>query len=499
MAALTLWDRAGDHGNSMAIMSGGRSFSYSDLLMASASVAAKLLNGRDSLDETRVAFLVHPSFEYVATQWGIWRAGGIAVPLAVTHPEPELAHVIDDSGAALIVADAELAARIDSLAKQRSIPVIHTSDAIDQPHEQIVTAQVASRAMILYTSGTTGIPKGVVTTHEALRSQVTTLVTAWEWDSSDRTLLTLPLHHVHGIVNVLSCALWVGAQCKMLPRFSADRVWDSILQDDLSVFMAVPTIYVKLIDAWERSTSDRQSKMSESCRRTRLMVSGSAALSTDVLERWRQITGHVLLERYGMTEIGMALSNPLKGRRIPGHVGVPLPNIELRLVNESGGVVEPGDSGEIQVKGPGVFKEYWQQPEVTAAAFSDGWFATGDIAVDDGNDGYRILGRNNVDIIKTGGFKISALEIEGVLGTHPAILSCAVVGLPDAQWGERVCVAAELTDHSDLTLERLRSWAKDRLAAYKIPADFLPVAELPRNAMGKVIKSEVANMFETKD
>lgn len=499
MTSLALWDRAADHANSVAITSGGRSFTYSDLLMASASVAVTLLDGRDSLDEMRVAFLVHPSFEYVATQWGIWRAGGIAVPLAVTYPEPELAHVIDDSGAAVIVTEAELAGRIASLAEHRSIPVIHTSEAIDQPHEQFVRTRVARRAMILYTSGTTGSPKGVVTTHEALRSQVTTLVTAWGWDSSDRTLLTLPLHHVHGIVNVLSCALWVGAQCKILPRFNADHVWNSILQDDLSVFMAVPTIYVKLIDAWEHSTPDRQSRMSEASARMRLMVSGSAALTTDVLERWKQITGHVLLERYGMTEIGMALSNPLKGRRIPGHVGVPLPKVELRLVNEFGGVVESGTPGEIQVKGPGVFQEYWQQPEVTAAAFSDGWFATGDIAVDDGDDGYRILGRNNIDIIKTGGFKISALEIEGVLGKHPAILGCAVVGVADAQWGERVCVAAELDDRSGLTLKLLRSWAKDRLAPYKIPAALLPVTELPRNSMGKVIKSQVAKMFETND
>ena len=197
-------------------------------------------------------------------------------------------------------------------------------------------------------------------------------------------------------------------------------------------------------------------------------MSGSAALPVQTLERWREITGHTLLERYGMTEIGMALANPLRGERRPGMVGVPLPGVDVRLVDESGAAPVEGAAGEIEVRGPGVFLEYWQRPEETRAAFRDGWFRTGDMAVVE-QGSFRLLGRTAVDIIKTGGFKVSALEIEEVLREHPCIAECAVVGLSDQDWGERVSVAAELTAGSSLSLDALQQWAKARLAPYKVP------------------------------
>ena len=212
------------------------------------------------------------------------------------------------------------------------------------------------------------------------------------------------------------------------------------------------------------------------------------------LERWREISGHTLLERYGMTEIGMALSNPLHGERRPGFVGVPLPGVEVRLVGEDGAAVEPGTPGEIEVRGPNVFLEYWRRPEATAESFRDGWFRTGDVAaVEDGY--YRILGRRSVDILKTGGYKVSALEIEEVLRTHPDVTECAVVGVEDPDWGERICVAAEVRGGADLTLAELQAWARERLAPYKLPRDLRTVEALPRNAMGKVTKPDVAKLF----
>jgi malonyl-CoA/methylmalonyl-CoA synthetase len=280
----------------------------------------------------------------------------------------------------------------------------------------------------------------------------------------------------------------------MLAKFDAQKVWDRISDGDLTLFMAVPTIYVKLIAAWENADSDRQKSMSDGCAKMRLIVSGSAALPVQVLEKWRNISGHFLLERYGMTEIGMALSNPLQGERLAGYVGKPLPQVQVRLVDESGDLVVPGTPGEIQVKGPGVFLEYWQKSEATAKAFRDGWFCTGDFAVVE-NDNYRILGRISADIIKTGGYKVSALEIEEVLRTHSQIQDCAVVGVADPEWGERVCAALVLKTASNLTLETLRSWAKERLAVYKVPTQILAVEELPRNAMGKVTKPSVAQLF----
>jgi malonyl-CoA/methylmalonyl-CoA synthetase len=227
------------------------------------------------------------------------------------------------------------------------------------------------------------------------------------------------------------------------------------------------------------------------------MVSGSAALPVATLARWEEITGQRLLERYGMTEIGMALSNPLEGERRAGHVGAPLPGVEVRLADEAGTPVPEGQSGEIQVRGPTIFREYWRRPLETAKAFTqDGWFLTGDQAVVD-HGAWRILGRTSTDILKTGGEKVSALEIEDALRGCPGVADCAVVGVADPEWGDRVCAAvvAEAGEAAVLP-DALRAFARERLAPYKVPKSVLLVDELPRNAMGKVTKSEVRRLFE---
>jgi malonyl-CoA/methylmalonyl-CoA synthetase len=212
------------------------------------------------------------------------------------------------------------------------------------------------------------------------------------------------------------------------------------------------------------------------------------------LDQWREISSQTLLERYGMTETGMVLSNPYRGERIPGSVGTPLPTVAVRLVDEEGLPVGPGIDGEIEVKGPSVFQEYWRRPEATAEAFRDGWFRTGDVAVTSGGN-YRILGRQSVDIIKTGGEKVSALEIEEVLRSHAAIQDCAVIGIEDTEWGERVAVAAVPADGATPELEDLRTFARQRLASYKLPRQLLIVDDLPRNALGKVVKPHLEDLF----
>jgi malonyl-CoA/methylmalonyl-CoA synthetase len=228
------------------------------------------------------------------------------------------------------------------------------------------------------------------------------------------------------------------------------------------------------------------------------MVSGSAALPVPTLERWEAITGHRLLERYGMTEIGMALSNPLDGERRPGFVGTPLPGVEVRLADETDAPVRPGSPGEIQVRGPTVFRGYWRRPVDTECAFTaDGWFRTGDLAIRE-EGAYRILGRSSVDILKSGGEKISALEIEDVLRSHHGVADCAVVGVADPHWGERVCAAVvprDDTHRGELSEAELRTFVKNRLAPYKVPKHFLLVDDLPRNAMGKVTKVAVRELF----
>ncbi len=280
----------------------------------------------------------------------------------------------------------------------------------------------------------------------------------------------------------------------MPPRFDTNAVWDCIERGRLTLFMAVPTVYVKLIAAWDAASQQRRAELSRACQRLRLMVSGSAALPVSTLQRWKEISGHTLLERYGMTEIGMALSNPLRGERVLGSVGTPLPGVEVRLAGENGEPVAPGAPGEIEVRGPGVFAEYWGQHESTRAAFRDGWFRTGDTAIVE-NGTYRILGRTSIDILKTGGHKVSALEIEEALRQHPAVAECAVVGIADPEWGDRVAVAVVLNDGHTLDLPSLRLWAKERLAAHKVPSRLLVLDALPRNAMGKVTKPAVAALF----
>ena len=225
------------------------------------------------------------------------------------------------------------------------------------------------------------------------------------------------------------------------------------------------------------------------------MVSGSAPLPVDLFNEWRTATGQILLERYGMTEIGMALSNPLKGARRPGFVGKPLPGVQIRRVDDTGDVIERDEvAGEIEVRGEAVFGEYWRRPEETAQAFHNGWFRTGDVAVIE-DEYWKILGRISVDIIKTGGHKVTALEVEDVLLGHPFIRECAVIGVTDSVWGQQVGAVVALNKGEDLDIEELRSWTKKHLAAYKAPTLLEIVESLPRNAMGKVVKPALARIL----
>lgn len=481
-----------------AIVSDGKSYTYQQLLNSSSAFASLLLNGATDLNEARVAFMVAPGFDYVRVQWGIWRAGGVAVPLALSYPLPSLRYVIEDTGAQIIVADQTFGNILAPLAEEKDCQLI-----ILDPEKEPETAQSLPeltpdrRAMILYTSGTTNLPKGVVTTHANLEAQISTLVDVWQWSSSDHTLCVLPLHHVHGIINVVSCALWSGATVEFLPNFSAEAIFATFQRGQINVFMAVPTIYFKLIAYWESLPDEQRQQITATLAKFRLMVSGSAALPVSVMEKWKTVSGHTLLERYGMTEIGMGISNPYDGERRVGYIGKPLPGVGVRLVNEHNVEVADGLPGEIQIKGATVFLEYWNRPEATQKAFTDdGWFQTGDIAVvEDGY--YRMLGRDSIDIIKSGGYKISALEIEEVLRTHSAISDCSVVGIPNEEWGELVAAVLILKDRA-VSPEQISSWLRERMPAYKVPRQYHIADDLPRNAMGKVTKNDLKPMFNVQ-
>lgn len=468
-----------------AIISDGHTFTYAALHQASNEFAYTLLAGNEDLSEARVAFMVQPGFDYVRVQWGIWQAGGMVVPLCLSYPIPSLRYTIENSGASILVVSPEFEDLMKDLASELGCRFIVLGKNEGNKVQKLPEIDDSRGAMILYTSGTTNLPKGVVSTHANLNAQISALIEAWKWTSADSTVCVLPLHHVHGVVNVVSCSLWAGATCEFMPNFSEKAIFDLITEERINVFMAVPTIYFKLINYWESQSETVQLQLTEALAKLRLMISGSAALPVSVMERWQSISTHLLLERYGMTEIGMALSNPYDGPRVAGHVGYPLPGVSVRLSEE----------GEIQVKGANVFKEYWQKPVSTTESFTeDGWFKTGDIAAIDELGGYRILGRNSVDIIKSGGYKISALEIEEVLRQYPGIKDCSVVGLPNDEWGE--LVAAAIVTQGVVDEKALNLWMREQMPAYKTPRKYLAVNELPRNAMGKVTKKDVVQLIE---
>jgi malonyl-CoA/methylmalonyl-CoA synthetase len=496
MNQLPLIERAIAHGRRIAVTGPTGQSTYQELVERSERMATCLLDGVDDLKEARVAYLVRPGSDYITTQWGIWRAGGIAVPLSLSATQQELGDTLIDSQVSAMVAASDLASAVAELCRRQNIRLLQTDPPAPPALRALPEVTTNRRAMILYTSGTTSKPKGVVTTHACLQAQIECLIEAWHWRPDDRIPLFLPLHHVHGIVNVMSCAVWSGAEVEAFSKFDLQAILRRVADHAYTVFMAVPTIYVNLIEALESLSPSDCRPIVEGFADMRLMISGSAALPASVHQRWTEMTGQRLLERYGMTEIGMALSNPYDGERRAGAVGQALPGVEVRLRSEGNETItEDGQPGEIQVRGPNVFQEYWNRPEATRESFVDGWFRSGDIAVvEEGY--YRIMGRSSVDIIKSGGYKLSALEIEASLLDHPAIVQCAVVGLPDHRWGEIVAAAVVLADNHSLELDALRQWAEDRLSHYKVPRRLLQVQALPRNAMGKVTKPSVSRLFD---
>ena len=478
---------------SLAVIDQDGEQSYLALDAAATAVAAALV-GAGVRTGSVVATVCPAGRWWLAGSYGAWRAGAVLLPLEASHPPAELRHPVTDSAVTHVLCTAESAELANELAAFTNAQVVDIRAAVAT--ENSVTLPELSDdndAMIVYTSGTTGLPKGVVHNHRSLGAQCAAMVDAWAWTAADRIVCVLPLHHVHGLVNVTFTSLSVGATLETPGHFDALETWERLASGDITIFMAVPTIYSRLVRAWSDADDATKARWSEQAASLRLMVSGSAALPVSTLEQWREISGQVLLERYGMTELGMALGNTLD-RRVPGHVGWPFPGVEVRIVNEAGVDVVDGDVGELLVRGTQVFNRYLNRPDATVESFVDGWFRTGDVAQQT-PDGYRLLGRASVDIIKSGGEKVSALEIEEVFRTHPAIADCAVVGLPDDEWGERVAIAW-LADSADRPTDaEFRAWGKERLAPAKVPFAYLCIDELPRNPMGKVTKVAVRELF----
>lgn len=496
---MSLLERVASLGDGLAVVDGHGAHHRATLsrrVAAAVGVLADAGFGSSRTPGARVAVLCRPGADWYAALFGAWSVGAVIVPLHHRHPEDELVYRLEDAEVSVVLCTEDLRSEAQALADRAGATVTTLPGSGAGAHDLVRiggAGPLTDDALIVHTSGTTGRPKGVVHTHRSLAAQAAAMVEAWDWSADDRTLCVLPLDHVHGIVNATLTPLSVGATVEMTDGFEAGVVWERFASGELTVFTAVPTVYARLARAWEQADDSTRRRWSHGAAQLRLMISGSAALPVPVLEKWREISGHVLLERYGMTELGMVLGNTLD-RRVPGHVGWPFPGVEVRA---------DADTGELLVRGPQVFDRYWNRPEATAVAFDGEWFRTGDVAVDDGVDGWRLLGRASVDILKSGGEKVSALEIEATYRDHPAVDDCAVVGLPDDEWGQRVAMAWIATqsdvDADVIDAVDLRSWGKERLAAAKVPVEFLRVDDLPRNALGKVTKPAVADLFAASD
>lgn len=412
-------------------------------------------------------------------------AGAIAVPLCPRHTHGELQHVVDDSDCAALVAHPTLLDRIVGLGRRAwsssDLPIV----AAPAPPCDV---DDAAPALLVYTSGTTGRSKGVALPWRAVVANMTALGTAWGLGPTDRCALMLPLFHVHGLCIGVFAMLLARATIHVHAKFDAATLVADVRDRGVTVFLGVPTMYVALLEHLGRQPDD-----AALLGRARLFTAGSAALAPSTLVAFEAATGHRILERYGMTETLITLTNPLHGERRAGTVGMPVDGVEIRVVGDDGEPVAAGSPGELQVRGDSLMLGYWGNPAATASAFVDGWFRTGDVAVRDGDGRVSILGRSSTDIIKSGGFKISALEIEDALREHPQVADVAVLGVPDDRWGERVVAVVQAAAPIALValVESLGQHARTRLADYKCPRQWVVVDALRRNQMGKLEKTRI--------
>lgn len=494
--------RMRQHGEARAIHKANKNYSYNLICNNARLQALSLLALTDSTDlnEGRVALLLSSAVDFTQSLFAVWQAGGIAVPLSLTASEPELEYLLKNSGADFVMVSESLKERISTICSELGAKLIIITENTTAKTDESATLPFIDqrrRAIIIYTSGTTSRPKGVVLNHYCVQARIEVLIQAWEWSRADSIPLFLPRHHIHGLFNILLCGLWAGASIETFDRFDIKPLIKQVATGAYSLFMAVPTIYVKLIQYLGALAEPEKQEILNGFRSMRLMISGSSPLPKSTFVKWQQLTGQTLLERYGLTETGMCISNPLNGERRPAQVGQPLSSVKVQLVDEQGQVIKEdggGHSGEIQIAGPSVFQEYWNQTEVTRSSFHNEWFSTGDMGQIE-NGYYRILGRLSTDIIKTAGYKVSALEIEVLLMESPLIDECAVVALPDAVYGEIIAAAIIPANSNQWNQKDIEELCRTQLSPYKCPKRWQLLKQLPRNAMGKVVKPQIQKMF----
>ncbi len=472
----------------------GRRYSFGDLDRESGRMAALLLE-RGARPGDRILAQCEKSPEAVFLYFACVRAGIVYLPINPAYRPAEVEYFIGDAEPRLAVASPGLA--LDECAKSADLPLL-TLDATGEGEVVALSrrfdgvfrdAPVAADdiAAILYTSGTTGRPKGAMLTHRNLASNALALHCIWGFRPDDVLLHALPIFHVHGLFVAINCCLANGTGMLFLSRFDPEEV--TRLLPRATVMMGVPTHYVRLL-ATPAFDAD-------CCRGVRLFISGSAPLAVETFESFRARTGHTILERYGMTECSMIASNPLAGRRVAGSVGLPLPEVEIRVSDSDGNTLPAGEVGAIEVRGPNVFKGYWREPEKTREEIrDDGFFRTGDVGTIDGAGRLRIVGRSK-DLIITGGLNVYPREIEAVLDEVDGVQESAVIGVPHPDFGEAVVAVVAPRPGKNPTPDSLLAAARERLAAFKAPKRIIVLDAIPRNVMGKVEKAKLREAYRT--
>ncbi len=443
----------------------------------------------------RIAVQLPKCLPFIYLHLAALQIGAVFLPLNPAYPPAELQYFLADSGASLLIAENAKQGSIETIIP--NLPDMRRTLFInpEAPWNSHVAAFSPSRddelpsdpnqiAMMLYTSGTTSRPKGALITHGNLTANIEALHRAWGWRKDDTLLHCLPVFHVHGLVVALHGALHAGATATLMPAFDAAATLSLLRSKRFSVFMGVPTMHRRLYQQAEGQRIDLS--------HMRLLTSGSDRLPDDLFFGYQRVFGVTLLERYGMTETGMNLSNPLRGERRVGSVGRPLPGVQARIADvETGALLPDGEVGEVQIKGAHVFAGYWKQLQKTAEAFTvDGWLRTGDLGMRE-PDGYFTLKGRAKDLIISGGLNIYPPEVELALMTHDGLAACAVIGCPDAEWGETVVAVIVPKPGAALNADEICAHCREQLAAYKTPRRVIFLDELPRNALGKVQKARL--------
>lgn len=488
-------ETAAKYADKPAIIFEGRTWNYRDFDHQVHHYAAILQHlGINKGD--RVAVQLPKCIEFLFLHFAILSIGAIALPLNPDYRPEEIVYFLTDSGSSLLVTTNPLYTKVQSELQHLSALQILLKENIPTSQTEEFIPDYATGgddiAMICYTSGTTGRSKGAAISHRNLIANIQSLYQAWAWSDRDILLHVLPLFHVHGLnVAALGC-LYAGATMIMFEKFEPRRAWETLTSQNCTIFMAVPTIYQRLMNEWEKL------EPKPNLQQMRLFISGSAPLSDPQFYQFEKLTGFRILERYGMTETGMNASNLIAPEhRKAKSVGFALSGVEIRIVNADGDQVKGSEVGEVWIRGENVFQGYWQMPDKTAEAFVNSWFRTGDLGFQDPDDNNRLylVGRAK-ELIITGGFNVYPKEIENILESHEAVKESAIIGLPDQDFGEKVVAAIAIKDDMSIAPEVLIDYCKSRLASYKCPKQIFFVTELPRNAMGKIQKNILAQQLK---